>query len=262
MISQLAFQLEPAAEDPIEDLIRRGALFVVNHSGGKDSQAMMIALRARVPAEQLLVVYAVLEGVVWDGAVEHIEATIGAVPLILAHPASTFFEMVDRRGMFPSPANRQCTSDLKRGPIEREIRRYLKANPRFGGLVVSCMGLRAEESSDRAKLEPFKRSERNSKAGREWYDWLPIHELTEPEVFAAIAGAGQEPHPIYAQGMRRFSCCFCIFACAEDLAIAARLKPDLYRAYCDKERELGFTLSMSRKPLPEITGIDPYQQAA
>jgi hypothetical protein len=33
------------------------------------------------------------------------------------------------------------------------------------------------------------------------------------------------------------------------------LKPALYARYCQKERDLGFTLSPSRKTQPEITGI-------
>lgn len=239
------------------DLVARGALVVVNHSAGKDSQAMFLRLRRLVPAAQLLVVHAALDGVEWEGTVEHILSTIGPdIAFRLARPASTFWDMVERRGMFPSPANRQCTSDLKRGPIEREVRRYLAENPQFGGLVVSCMGMRAEESTSRSKLETWKPSARNSKAGRTWFDWLPIHHLSTADVFATIKAAGQSPHWAYEAGMSRLSCCFCIMASAADLTTAARLKPDLYRRYVETERRLGFTLSMSRRPLPEITGID------
>lgn len=246
-----SFQLPSA----VRELVGRGALFVVNHSAGKDSQAMMIKLRRAIPARQLLVIHAVLPEVEWEGVPDHIEATVGEIPIVYARARKTLFEMVEHRGMFPSPNNRQCTSDLKRGPIEREIRRYLKAHPEFGGLVVNCMGMRAEESTGRAKMEAFKLNTGNSKAGREWYDWLPIHDMTEAEVFNAIHIAGEQPHWAYGAGMTRLSCCFCIMASQADLTTAARLKPDLYRRYCETERRLEFTLSMSRKPLPEITGI-------
>lgn len=247
----------PSLEVPshIADLIARGALFVHNHSGGKDSQASFLHLQAIAPATQLIVVHAHLADVEWEGSEDHIRATIGDTPLIVAEPASTFFQIVDRRGMFPSPSNRQCTSDLKRGPIEREIRRFLATHPEFGGLVVNCMGMRAQESPGRSKLVPFKRHDRNSVAGREWYDWLPIHDWSEGEVFAAIAEAGQEPFWTYAAGMRRKSCAFCIMACDSDLTLAAQLRPELYARYVAKERELGFTLSMSRRTLPQITGV-------
>jgi len=241
--------------EAIIDLRDRGALFVISHSAGKDSQAQTLVVRSLVPDDQIVFIYADLGDVVWSTTVEHINATKGPAPLIIAKPAKTFFEMVDHRGMFPSPKNRQCTSDLKRNPIEREVRRYLRANPQFGGIVVMCMGMRAQESSGRAKLEPFKFNAKNSKAGREWYDWLPIHDMSEADVFATIAAAGQEPHWAYAAGMTRLSCCFCIMASEGDLRTAARLNPQLYGRYVAKERELGFTLSMSRRPLSEITEL-------
>lgn len=240
----------------IQDMRDRGALFVVNHSGGKDSQAMLIALRAwGIPASQMLLIHADLGAVEWGGNVAHIRATAPDLPLIVAKPATSFFDMVARRGMFPSPAIRQCTSDLKRGPIEREVRRHLKANPQFGGLVVNCMGLRAEESAARAKKSALTYSARNSKAGRTWFDWLPILTWTLPAVWLAIRAAGETPHPIYAAGMSRLSCRFCIMANTADLTTAARLSPALYAKYVSTEKDLGFTLSPSRRGLEEITGI-------
>ena len=49
-----------AIPSQLRELIERGALVAVNHSGGKDSQAMMILLSRVVPREQLLVVHAPL----------------------------------------------------------------------------------------------------------------------------------------------------------------------------------------------------------
>lgn len=243
----------------IQELIERGALFAVNHSGGKDSQAMMDHIRRLVPHDQIVVIYAPLPGVVWEGTLSHIKATNGGFPLVLASAVKTFFDMVEHRQKWPSPKIRNCTSDLKRGPIEREIRRYLKANPRFNGLVVNCQGLRAEESPDRAKRTVFERSERNSLAGREWYEWLPIHGWTERQVFQAIEDAGEKPHWAYVEGMRRLSCCFCIMATREDLQNAARLNPDLYARYVETERRLDQTLIMPTKRgrvfLEEFLGI-------
>ena len=242
----------------IQDLIDRGALFVVSHSGGKDSQAMFIRLRKIIPADQLLVVHAHLRGVDWDGIEDHILETIGATPFEVVHAKKSFMEMVRHRGMFPSPSMRQCTSDLKRGPIEKAIRQAVK--DRDNKLIVSCVGIRAEESTSRAKAEVFKYSKKNSKAGREWYEWLPIHDMLEGEVFASIKQAGEKPHWAYAAGMSRLSCCFCIMSSLKDLQTAARLKPDLYAEIVDLEKEVGHTMMMPRKGqaprgLEEITGV-------
>ena len=229
--------------DDISDLIERGALVAINHSGGKDSQAMTIRLvEADIPRDQLLIVHAALGEVEWPGTISHIKKTTFGLPLVIARPRRSFFGMVRARGMFPSPRYRQCTSDQKRGPIERELRRYLAANPRFAGRIVSAMGMRAEESAARRTRPVVSLNARNSVAGRIWMDWLPIHGLTRREVFGVIAAARQEPHWAYGCGMSRLSCSFCIMSSLADLQCAARLRPDLHSAYMALEDEIGHTL--------------------
>ena len=246
-------------------LIRRGALVAINHSGGKDSQAMTALLVRIVPRNQLIVVHAPLGEVEWPGTIEHIEHTIPpGVPLILAHVASgkTLLERVEERGLWPGVRQRYCTGDLKRTPIERELRRYLKANPRFEGRLINAMGLRRDESRERARRNPWRRNDRMSVAGREVFDWLPVFDLTAEDVFRLIAEAGQSPHPVYSFGLTRCSCSFCIFASRSDLRHAAELRPDLYRRYSELEQRIGHTLSPSRIPLPELTGIAVESTAA
>lgn len=242
------------------------ALFVSNHSGGKDSQAMLIRLLERVPRERLVVIHASLGEAEWPGALEHaqMQAEAAAVPFLVARSVKTFFQMVEHRftvrpgpnsPCWPSASNRQCTSDLKRGPIEREVRRYAKA---MGfSLIVSCLGMRAAESPGRAKQLAFRHNERGSVAGRDWYEWLPIHDLSTAQVFATIALAGQAPHPAYALGNERLSCVFCIMGSANDIANGARHNPELFAKYVEIERRTGYTMHQSRKPLTVMAGVDP-----
>ena len=246
----------------IFELIKLKALFIVNHSGGKDSQAMTILLRQIVPDNQLLVIHADLPGVDWEGCIEHITDTTNGLEFQIVRAGKTFFEMVKHRQMWPSPKYRQCTSDLKRGPIEKAVRHAVKS--RDNKIVVNCMGMRAQESSNRKKLKILKLNTRNSKAGRSWFDWLPIHSMLENEVFQTIVNAGQIPHWAYSKGMSRLSCCFCIMASKADMQTAARLQPKLYAKYCAMEREIDHTFIMptkkgSKKFLPEITGIKPKE---
>ena len=118
------------------ELIRSGALVAVNHSGGKDSQAMSILLSRIVPRTQLVVVHAPLGEVEWPGTIEHIEATLPAsAPLILAPVASgkTLARTASRNGAgLALPQSRGGVPAIPEtsGPIERELRRYLKANVR------------------------------------------------------------------------------------------------------------------------------------
>jgi 3'-phosphoadenosine 5'-phosphosulfate sulfotransferase (PAPS reductase)/FAD synthetase len=243
----------------IPRLVARGALFVVNHSGGKDSQAMLIKLAEQVPLAQLVVVHASLGEVEWHGALElaQRQAEGLGVPFIVARAAKTFFDMVEHRfavrpdaPSFPSAKHRQCTSDLKRNPIVREIRRYAA---RAGySLIVNCTGVRAAESASRAKLCPWKLSLENSKAGREWYDWAPIHAMSTRAVFATIADAGQQPHPAYAAGNERLSCVFCIMGSRNDILKGAQARPELFQRYVELEARTGYTMHMSRKSLVQL----------
>jgi DNA sulfur modification protein DndC len=244
--------------EEIKSLIDRKALFVINHSGGKDSQAMTIYLQGLIPKEQLVIVHSHLPEVEWDGSIDHINQYANGIPVHVTQSVKTFFEMVDHRRMFPDAGRRQCTSDLKRGPIEKKIRHILKEKGQY--LIVNCMGMRAEESPNRSKLTPFKLNERNSIAGREWYDWLPIHDWLTPQVFKTIHDAGERAFWIYYKGMTRKSCSFCIMGSRGDLKLAAQLRPELYKRYVDKERELNHTLQMSKKTLEEVTGIYIYKQ--
>ena len=251
-----AVNISPPPE--CRDMIRQGALVAINSSGGKDSQCMTILLSRIVPRDQLVVVHAPLRDADWPGTQDHVRATLPpGVPMILAPIASgrSLLDAIEERRQFPSPSVRWCTSNYKRGPIERELRRYLAAHPRFQGMLINAMGMRAQESPARARKTPWKRSERNSRAGRSWYDWLPIFDLSEDRVFAVIRAAGQTPHPAYAMGMSRLSCVFCIMASRADLRTAAHLQPALYRTYARLERRIGHTLSPSGIPLPELTGI-------
>ena len=245
----------------IEGLIADGALFVANSSGGKDSQANLIKLLEIVPRQQILVVHACLGEVEWEGAQEHAKAQAEAagLPIIVAKATKSFFDMVERRyavrpgpnsSCWPSASNRQCTSDLKRDPIAREVRRFAKANGY--SKIVTCMGIRATESCRRAKQVPFKRDKRGSVAGRDWYEWLPIHAMSTADVFQTIRDAGQVPHWAYATGNGRLSCVFCIMGSPRDFANGARHRPELLARYRAIEQRTGYTLHQNRLPIDEI----------
>lgn len=238
----------------IKNLIDLGYLFVINDSGGKDSQAMKIKLAQNIPKKQLVIIHSHLPEVEWPGTKEHIEKYSMGIPVHFTQAKKTFFEMVEHRKKFPSPSTRQCTSDLKRGPIQKFINNYAKENNFYG--IVNCMGLRAEESSARAKKISFRHRPDLSSKLRNQYEWLPIHDMNINQVWNTIILAGQQPHWAYSKGMNRLSCCFCIMSSDKDLKTASELMPDLYNRYVETEKRLGFTFMMPKKgkpcSLPEI----------
>lgn len=255
--------------EEIAELRDKGALFCCSHSGGKDSQAMLIYLKRHIPVRQLIVVHAHLPSVEWEGTWEHVQYSAGNIPSFKVQARKSLFDMARSRGRFPSPKYRQCTSDLKRNPINSFVRGYLKSHPEFKGIVVNCMGMRAEESSKRASLKIFKLNHhetRNKRVKRTWNDWLPIHEMFLFEVFNTIKSAGEVPHWAYAKGMSRLSCCFCIMSSKPDLCTAAKLNPKLFKAYVDLEKELNHSLMMPTKNKPpkfleEFTGISAKERS-
>lgn len=249
---------ELANLDAIKSLAMRGAIFYVSHSGGKDSQAMYIAVSKVVPYNQIRVIHADLGDIEHTGVISHIKYNIGSRCMTIAKAynkagaAVDLFDMIrNRRAMldskgkldaspFPSSAARFCTSDLKTGPIWREIRQTRHK------LVVNCVGIRAEESNSRAKKVgsrgTLNENKKNSNSVREAYDWWPIADWTITQVWDEISDAGQVPHPAYAAGNDRLSCAFCIFGSRNDLRNAKAEKPELYQRYIDLEIEVRSTM--------------------
>lgn len=224
---------------------------VVNHSGGKDSQRMLGAVCEQFPGLPIYVVMA-------DTGFEHVKP-ISAVdwaraaaarfelPLtVVRNPNKTYLEMVERRGKFPSPSCRQCTSDLKRDPVAKFIRTLPHR------VIVNCTGIRAEESAARAKQKPWKLDRRLSRAGRVVWQWMPIFEETLTQVLRWHWDNAQPLHPVYVPEyhcdgtkggwLRRFSCRLCIFATTEDLHAIHTHDREAFEIVAQLEERIGFTM--------------------
>ncbi|MCC3156458.1 phosphoadenosine phosphosulfate reductase family protein [Hymenobacter sp. 15J16-1T3B] len=264
--TQLDFFHDPGPDVPA--LVAAGALFVINHSGGKDSQLMFHHVKKLVPARQMICIHAPLKDVEWPGALElaRDQAAAAGVRFILAHhhrEISLLDKVAEKHAKrpdcspWPSDGQRWCTSDWKTGPCRREARRY--ANLAGFTTVVNCLGLRASESWSRFKELPWSLNEEQTNSRRTWYDWLPIHNVFTPEVFAQLDAAGLVPHHAYGLGNERLSCCFCIYGSSSDLRNGALHNPELYARYVELEQQTGYTMHMSRKSLPELTGLSVRQ---
>jgi DNA sulfur modification protein DndC len=236
----------------INSLIEQGAIFYVSHSGGKDSQAMYILLNHLIPSEQIVVVHADLGEVEWVGVQDHILDTIShSLNVVEAVKQNgepkTLLGMVEERGKWPSSSCRQCTSDLKRGPIMKFIRNDMKN--RESTIAINCTGIRSAESDARAKKNPLTLNNRESvfkRVQRTVYDWLPIFDLTKEEVFRVIHEAGQQPFWAYKKN-ERLSCVFCIMGSLNDLRHGVEQRPELYKKYVELERKIGHTMFMKGK---------------
>ncbi len=236
---------------------------LLNLSGGKDSTRMLGFIRQKYPTVQT---YAVMA----DTGVEHTKPVSAVdwcrhlaaqfdLPLtVVRSPNKTYLEIVRRRGMFPSAQFRQCTSDLKRGPIQK----FLRTIPER--VVINCMGMRAEESPQRARQDPWKQDTDMSKSGRTVYNWLPIFEETTEQVLAWHWQNAVPLHPMYMPEyhqdgttggyLRRFSCRVCIFATDHDLRMIHEHDREAFDQVSALEQEMGFTMKSGRS-LVQIVSV-------
>ena len=224
---------------------------VINFSGGKDSCAMLAYICEHWPDAKKHVVFA-------NTGWEHTDAEewsrkivsmFGLKLHVVKNPNKTFLTMVSNRGMFPSPDNRQCTSDLKRDPITTWTRRNVKDK-----VVVNCMGLRADESPARKKKKRLARNKRQSNTRRTIWDWLPIHDWSEARVLAYLQEKGIPLHPVY-QYLNRFSCRVCIYMSDHDLRQVNIHDPEAIEIISNLEVKTGFTM----KPGKSVKEIINYK---
>ncbi len=251
---------------------------VVSTSAGKDSQAMsdvmVEAAREADVLDRVVFVHADLGRVEWqatdltmpegvatctvpDLAAEHAKA-YGVRFLTVSRPQGDLLEQIEERGMFPGMGLTQyCTSDHKTAQIKKVftqlVREIHEADPSTKGRrvrILDCVGLRAEESSKRAKklaklgLDPMGfKTEPNTRATnktkREVVSCYPLADWSEPAVWARINQAPTRSHWAYEIGMPRLSCCFCIYADQHALQIAGQHNPELLDEYVRVEAAIG-----------------------
>lgn len=173
----------------IKKALEMGAALIISTSGGKDSQAMIVALViAYVRNKWTGPIYALhmdLGRAEWPESYNHcmkIAATAGIELVIIRRPQGDLYQEIEDRmhktaglkPFWPSANNRYCTGDQKRDQADKELIRakpfwpssdaryctgHHKTNQadkelRKFNLVISAEGIRAQESSKRERKSP------------------------------------------------------------------------------------------------------------
>ena len=242
--TQLTLPIASTTEQPN---LTEWDIVLLNSSGGKDSQTMIREVvrqadAAGVSRDRLVVVHADMGRVEWKGTKELAQEQATAYGLefhSVKRELGDLLEHVEQRGMWPSPKARYCTSDHKRAQISKVVT-LLGRTRRTGKIfrLLNCMGLRAEESASRRKKLSFYLNKRLTNLSRTVYDWLPIHNWTEDEVWASIKDSGIRYHKAYDTGMPRLSCVLCIFAPKSALILAGKHNPELLAEYVALEERI------------------------
>ncbi|HMP42437.1 MAG TPA: phosphoadenosine phosphosulfate reductase family protein [Roseiflexaceae bacterium] len=230
-----------ARHPDIDRALAAGAVISYSVSGGKDSDALVLACERELrghPGPRTLI-HSDLGRIEWQESLSQCERLADKVGLDLIVVRRTAGGMIERwqqrwsssvrryAGLetvslilpWSTPAMRFCTSELKTSIICRELVR------RFPGqTIINALGIRAEESASRAvalicKEQPLLSSRTRQTSG---YTWLPIHHWSIDQVWAIHEEAQFAPHVAYTQhGMSRVSCSFCIMATEADLQRSA-----------------------------------------
>lgn len=244
---------------------------LINSSGGKDSQSMLHVIWAAAVKQgvqdRVTVVHADLGRVEWDGTAELAAAQAahyGArFEVVRREQGDLLHQIEHQRGKFPGYGPRFCTSDHKRAPVRRLMTRLCReteaADPSVGRKgrrtrILNCMGHRAQESRNRAKLAPLMKSDATNATVREVIDWHPILHWTEEQVWSVVRASGVPHHPAYDLGMPRLSCSFCVLASQPALVRAAQLRPELAAEYAAIEERIGHDFK-HKLPMRDIIAI-------
>lgn len=239
---------------------------VINISGGKDSQ-MILGVMAQLAktqgySGQIVAVHADT-GAEWPQSLPHCQLLCRyyGYELIVARPFRSLPEHIERRCQmmaaqeprgkpgWPSPAQRYCTSDCKRAPIQKVLRKLVAHNA--GKKVLTVTGERRQESSHRAKLPELNVDTALTTPGRTVHQYRPILDVTLEGVWKHIADTGLPRHEAYDRGNERVSCAICVLAKEGDICNGARACPELAGRYLEIERKYGFTF-MHKKSLKDI----------
>lgn len=273
----------------IEQALQAGAALSISISGGKDSQALAYALKAehdlgRWPGP-IFLIHADLGRAEWEQTPAQVRALadeLGLELVVVARDGGDLVQRIEARRdqlqakgqatpFWPSSDARYCTSDLKRDPINKYLRRYAS--------VVSAEGVRADESTARARKPVYAVRSKLATQTRQAFDWRPLLAWDTEDVLNACGSSGADLdrrrklyaagerfqndgpklkaldgwklHPAYVYGNVRLSCVLCVLACEQDLRNGAKHNPTVAATYLRLEREGGYTFR-ANKSLADI----------
>lgn len=127
-----------------------------------------------------------------------------------------FLDLCISKGRFPSRMAQFCTEELKTIPITMQVVFPMLED----GPVLQWLGIRAEESANRAKQPRYNRHESGSML------WRPIFRWTLADVWRQHTKHGIAPNPLYAMRMGRVGCMPCVNCRKDELRAIADLFPE------------------------------------
>ena len=262
-------QRPPVATTPeVDDLINRGAVVAIGVSGGKDSDAVALAVAAHLDRVghrgPRVLIHSDLGRVEWRESLascERLATKLGMELLVVRRAAGDLLARWQSRWAanverykalscvtlilpWSTPSMRFCQSESKLAVICQALRKRWPSED-----IVNVTGIRRQESAARSKMpvsSTVTKLQRKLAAG---ISWNAIIEWKVEDVFGEIADAGLSLHEAYTvYGASRVSCAFCIMSTARDLAagVSCEDNQDVYRSMVELEAVSTFAFQGNR----------------
>lgn len=193
-----------------------GLTLIASVSGGKDSTALMLALReAELPHLR------VFADTGWEAPetyryLDLLRERLGPIDVVGVEGGMRARAMY--RASFPGRMQRWCTQELKIDPLRAY---HDDVIARTGVETASCLGIRAAESESRSRMAEVEDEPTGPRLWGGWI-WRPLLRWTIDDVIEIHKRHGVPMNPLYHQGFDRVGCFPCIFARKEEI----RLLPD------------------------------------
>jgi 3'-phosphoadenosine 5'-phosphosulfate sulfotransferase (PAPS reductase)/FAD synthetase len=176
---------------------------------------------------KVVALHAILGTAEWPGVAELAErqAAREGVRFITVEAPGGLLGLVRQRRMWPDALRRLCTATLKRQPCGKAITQLVQELGVTGrpAIVLNAIGLRAEESPDRARRPMLDLDMRASSSRRLVLARHPLLHTTQATLWQTVAREGLEYHEVYDALLVSLSCMFCVLAGVRHLIHAARV---------------------------------------
>jgi len=197
-----------------------GHELIASVSGGKDSTAMMLALReSGIPHR------CVFADTGWEAPetyeyLDLLRDRLGVAIDVVGVEGGMEGRVMYRAG-FPARTQRWCTRVLKINPI-RDY--HAKIDAETGRPTAVVIGVRAQESAKRAALSELDMEADGPRAWG-WKVWRPLISWTVEDVLRAHHRHNVPVNPLYRAGFGRVGCWPCIFSNKAEIRLLAEFDP-------------------------------------
>jgi 3'-phosphoadenosine 5'-phosphosulfate sulfotransferase (PAPS reductase)/FAD synthetase len=212
---------------------------IVCFSGGKDSTALVLWARERLPEFTTVFCDTGWEHPITYAYIEEINQKVLGGKLVTLksekYPGG-FVQLCCDRKMVPGVKTRFCTQELKVFPLHE----YFES---LDDEVTAYQGIRADESASRASLPQ-----------EQWVDdaggyWIhrPLLHCTAKQCFQIMAKHGIDPNPLYLMGSSRVGCFPCIMTGLGELKRIIQFHPEIKTRLIELERMVNAAAKQHRE---------------